>query len=54
MKKHKKLTAHERELLANWLASGVNKSECARRLNRLRQTIIEEIKRNGSWTKDIS
>lgn len=52
MKKHKKFTAHERELLANWLASGVNKSECARRLNRPRRSVLREINTNGSWLED--
>ncbi len=49
MKKHKKITAEERDLLAKYLASGKNKSECARLLNRPRKTIIEEINRNSSW-----
>jgi len=52
MKTNSKFTPQERDLLANWLASGVSKSECARKLNRPRKTIREETKRNGSWVKD--
>lgn len=52
MKTHQKFTAHERELLANYLASGVNKSECARRLNRPRRTVLREVANNGSWVKN--
>ena len=52
MKTHLKFTAHERELLANYLSSGVNKSECARRLGRNLSTIKREITSNGSWVKD--
>jgi len=54
MKTHQKFTAHEREILANYLASGVNKSECARRLDRPRRTLLREISANGSWVKDIN
>lgn len=52
MKTHKKFTPQERDLLARYLAGGITKSECARRLNRPRQTVAEEIGRNGSWVKD--
>ncbi len=52
MKKNRKFTAHERELLANYLASGVSKSECAGRLGRDRRTIQREIAANGSWVKN--
>lgn len=52
MKIHQKFTAHERELLANYLSSGINKSECARRLGRDLSTIKREISRNGSWVSD--
>lgn len=52
MKKHQKFTAHERELLTNYLASGVSKNECARKLNRDRRTVSREILRNGSWVKN--
>jgi len=48
-KQHLKFTALERDLLAQYLAGGVNKSECARRLRRPRKTVVEEIKRNSSW-----
>lgn len=48
MKKHLKFTAFERDLLAQYLAKGINKSECARRLGRPRKTVVEEIKRNSS------
>jgi len=53
MKTHQKFTAHERELLANYLASGFNKSECARRLSRPRRSVLREIASNGSWVKDV-
>lgn len=52
MEKHQKFTAHERDLLANYLASGVSRNECVRRLGRDRRTISREISRNGSWVKD--
>jgi len=52
MKTNKKFTPQERDLLAGYLASGVSKSECARRLNRPRKTVREEVKRNGSWLSD--
>ena len=52
MKTHKKFTPQERDLLASWLAGGVNKSECARRLERPRRSIIREVNSNGSWIKD--
>ena len=52
VKSHQKITSHEREILANYLASGISKSECARLLNRPRRTILREIANNGSWLKD--
>ena len=52
MKTHNKFTSNERELLANYLASGVNKSECARLLGRPRRSVIREVKRNGTWLMD--
>jgi IS30 family transposase len=54
MKNHNKFTAKQRDLLASYLASGVNKSECARRLNRPRETILREIKRNSTWVCQLS
>lgn len=54
MKTHRKFTAQERDLLAQYLAKNVNHTECGRLLNRPRQTVIEEIKRNGSWLIDQS
>lgn len=44
-----KLTAAERDKLANLYAAGVSVSEIARRLNRSKSTISEEIKRNRRW-----
>ncbi len=52
MKTHKKITAQERELLSVWLAENVSKSECARRLNRPRESVVREIKRNSSWVEN--
>lgn len=52
MNTHKKFTSHERDLLAGYLASGLNKSECARLLDRPRRTVLREINSNGSWVKD--
>ena len=52
MKTNKRFTPQERDLLAGYLAGGVSKSECARRLNRPRKTVREEVKRNGSWLTD--
>jgi len=52
MKTHKKFTPEERELLANYLASGKSKRECSRLLGRPLKTIKAEVKRNGSWVKD--
>jgi len=52
MKTHKKFDSTERELLANYLASGKNKTECSRLLARPLATIKAEIKRNGSWVLD--
>lgn len=52
MKKHKKFTPQERELLANYLASGKSKRECGRLLSRPLKTIKAEIKRNGSRVRD--
>jgi len=49
MKTHQKITAHERELLAYWLAQSIPKSECARRLCRPRRSIVREISRNSCW-----
>lgn len=49
MKSHHKFTATERDLLSQYLAQGISKAECSRRLNRPRQTVMEEIGRNGSW-----
>lgn len=54
MKKHKKITPEERDLIATYLASGINKTEIARRLNRPRETIIKEIVRNSSLVFDNS
>lgn len=51
MKKRTKITARERDLLAQYLAEGNNKSECARKLKRPRKTVVEEIKRNSTWVK---
>lgn len=53
MKKHTKLTAQERELLAHFLSQGKNKTACSRLLGRPRQTIVEEIKRNGCWLMNL-
>lgn len=39
-------------MLARYLASGVSKTECARRLNRPRRSVLREISGNGSWVKD--
>lgn len=52
MKTHKKFTPEERDMLARYLASGVSKTECARRLNRPRRSVLREISGNGSWVKD--
>ena len=52
MKTHKKFAPQERELLANYLASGKSKRECGRLLGRPLKTIKAEVKRNGSWVKD--
>jgi IS30 family transposase len=49
MKTHQKFTPEERDLLAQYLASGVTKTDCARFLGRSRQTVMLEIKRNQSW-----
>ena len=54
MKTHKKFTPQERDLLATYLASGITKTECARRLGRPRRSILREIKNNGSWVKGVS
>lgn len=52
MKTHKKFAPQERELLANYLASGKSKRECGRLLGRPLKTIKAEVKRNGSWLID--
>lgn len=52
MNKHTKITAEERDQIARFLASGVNKSEIARRINRPRESVVKEIKRNGTYLKD--
>jgi IS30 family transposase len=52
MKTHKKFTPEERDLLASYLASGLTKTKCSRKLKRPRRTILREIKRNSSWVTD--
>lgn len=52
MKTHNKITAHERDLLATFLASGISKTDCALQLGRPRRSILREIKRNSSWVTD--
>lgn len=49
MKTHIKFTANEREILANYLASGKFKPECSRLLCRPLSTIKAEVRRNGCW-----
>jgi IS30 family transposase len=49
MKTHTKFTANERELLANYLASGKSKPACSRLLCRPLTTVKAEVRRNGSW-----
>lgn len=46
-KKHKKLSALEREQISIWLAQNISKREIARRLKRSPGTICDEIKRNS-------
>lgn len=46
MPKHKKLTATERRLLAEWISQGLSNNECAKRLGRHSSTIGRELKRN--------
>lgn len=53
MKKRKKISSRERELLASYLAAGDNKTECARKLDRPRRSVLREIKRNSSWVMGI-
>lgn len=52
MKTHKKFTPEERDLLASYLASGLTKTTCARKLQRPRRSVLREIKRNSSWVTD--
>jgi len=52
MKTHNKITAKERDQIARLLAGETNKSEIARILERPRESVLREIKRNGSWVKD--
>lgn len=54
MNTHNKITAQERDQLAGYLSAGVSKSECARRLNRPRRSILREVKRNSSWVNYIN
>lgn len=49
MKQQGKFKPKERDQLAQFWAQGKNKSECARLLNRSRQAVILELKRNSSW-----
>lgn len=53
MKNHHKFTVNERDILARYLNQGVNKTECARRLERPRLTVVAEIKRNSCWLINI-
>lgn len=46
MTQHKKLTATERNLLAEWIGRGLSHRECARRLSRNPSTISRELNRN--------
>ena len=46
MKKHKKITSTERELLSVWKKEGLSNSDCAKRLGRSVSTIGRELKRN--------
>jgi len=46
MKKHKKLTAHDRDLIAIWCSQHLSVREIARRLKRNPSTISRELKRN--------
>lgn len=39
-------------MLSLWLADNISKSECARRLNRPRESIVREIKRNSTWVEN--
>ncbi|MCA9371998.1 IS30 family transposase [Candidatus Woesebacteria bacterium] len=52
MKKIGKLTPQERDRLAILLAKGVKLSEIARRLDRSKSTISDEIKRNRRWDRE--
>lgn len=45
--RHTKITNSERQLLANWLKSGISKKECARRLGRNIKSVRREINRNS-------
>lgn len=54
MKNHNKFKPEERDKLAQYLALGINKSECARLLNRSRQTIVMEVKRNSCWVTTMT
>lgn len=49
MNKQGKFKPEERDKLAQYRAQGKDKSDCARLLNRSRQAIILELKRNSSW-----
>ncbi len=48
MKKHKKVTATERERLSAWKKEGLSNIACAKRLSRSVSTIGRELKRNRS------
>jgi len=49
MKTHNKINSRELELLANYLAAGQSKPNCARLLGRPLTTIKAEIRRNSCW-----
>lgn len=51
MKKYKKLTSTERQLLSAWKQEGLSNKECGRRLGRETSTIGRELKRNGFKNK---
>jgi len=49
MEKQGKFKPAERDQLAQFRAAGKDKSTCARLLNRSRQAVFNELKRNSSW-----